>query len=142
MIAPAQGESTLTFVVAFSPQPQAVALPSFETTRTSAAASWRAFWEGGAMLDFSGSTDPRAWEIEERIIRSQYLMAAQMAGDVPPQESGLTCNTWYGKHHTEMIWWHAAHFALWGHDELLAPQPGLVPGPPARCAGAGRKAAA
>ena len=43
-----------------------------------------------------------------------------MAGEVPPQESGLTCNTWYGKHHTEMIWWHAAHFALWGHDGLLA----------------------
>jgi hypothetical protein len=47
-------------------------------------------------------------------------MAVQMAGDVPPQESGLTCNTWYGKHHTEMIWWHTAHFALWGNDELLA----------------------
>ena len=43
-----------------------------------------------------------------------------MAGDVPPQESGLTCSTWYGKHHTEMIWWHTAHFSLWGHDELLA----------------------
>ena len=47
-------------------------------------------------------------------------MAAQMAGAVPPQESGLTGSTWYGKHHTEMIWWHAAHFALWGNDELLA----------------------
>ncbi len=44
----------------------------------------------------------------------------QMAGDVPPQESGLTCSTWYGKHHTEMIWWHAAHFALWNQPELLA----------------------
>ena len=51
---------------------------------------------------------------------SQYLTAVQMAGDVPPQESGLTCSTWYGKHHTEMIWWHTAHFALWGHPELLA----------------------
>jgi hypothetical protein len=47
-------------------------------------------------------------------------MGAQMAGAVPPQESGLTCSTWYGKHHTEMIWWHTAHFALWGHDDLLA----------------------
>jgi hypothetical protein len=43
-----------------------------------------------------------------------------MVGAVPPQESGLTCATWYGKQHTEMIWWHTAHFALWGHDELLA----------------------
>jgi hypothetical protein len=46
-------------------------------------------------------------------------MAVQMAGEVPPQESGLTCSTWYGKHHTEMIWWHTAHFALWGSDALL-----------------------
>ena len=70
-------------------------------------------------MDFSGSTDPLAQKLEERIVLSQYLMAVQMAGDVPPQESGLTCSTWYGKHHTEMIWWHTAHFALWGHDELL-----------------------
>jgi hypothetical protein len=36
---------------------------------------------------------------------------------LPPQESGLTCNTWYGKHHTEMVWWHTAHFILWGRPE-------------------------
>jgi hypothetical protein len=71
------------------------------------------------MVDFSGSKDPRAAVLEKRVVHSQYLMAAQMAGDVPPQESGLTCNTWYGKHHSEMIWWHAAHFALWGRDRLL-----------------------
>ena len=81
---------------------------------------WGRFWRKSAALDFSGSTDPRANEIEKRVILSRYLMAVQMAGDVPPQESGLTCNTWYGKHHTEMIWWHTAHFALWGNDELLA----------------------
>ena len=47
-------------------------------------------------------------------------LAVPSAAQVPPQESGLTCNTWYGKHHTEMIWWHAAHFALWGRDSYLA----------------------
>jgi len=51
---------------------------------------------------------------------SRYLMAAQMAGHVLPQESGLTCSMWHGKHHREMIWWHMAHFALWGNDALLA----------------------
>jgi hypothetical protein len=71
-------------------------------------------------LEFSGSTDPRANEIEKRVVLSRYLMAAQMAGEVPPQESGLTCATWYGKHHSEMIWWHTAHFVLWGHEALLA----------------------
>jgi hypothetical protein len=95
-------------------------LPSFQQTLVASTVSWGKFWRHSAAVDFSGSTDPRANQIEERIILSRYLMAVQMAGDVPPQESGLTCNTWYGKHHTEMIWWHTAHFALWGNDDLLA----------------------
>ena len=33
---------------------------------------------------------------------------------MPPQETGLTCNSWYGKFHLEMHYWHAAHFASWG----------------------------
>ncbi len=84
------------------------------------AAHWERFWRAGAAVDFTGSTNPLAQKLERRIVLSRYLTAVQMAGDVPPQESGLTCSTWYGKHHTEMIWWHTAHFALWGHDELLA----------------------
>jgi len=35
---------------------------------------------------------------------------------MPPQETGLTCSSWYGKHHTEMVWWHMAHFVQWGRD--------------------------
>ncbi|HEX9785603.1 MAG TPA: hypothetical protein VGA56_23095, partial [Opitutaceae bacterium] len=77
------------------------------------------FWREGAAADFSGSTHPLAAKLEDRIILSRYLTAVQCVGEVPPQESGLTCNTWYGKHHTEMIWWHAAHFALWGRPDLL-----------------------
>ena len=38
---------------------------------------------------------------------------------MPPQETGLTCNSWYGKFHLEMHWWHAAHFALWNRFPLL-----------------------
>jgi hypothetical protein len=41
------------------------------------------------------------------------------AGNYPPQETGLTYNSWYGKPHLEMHWWHAIHFALWGRIELL-----------------------
>ncbi len=80
---------------------------------------WKKFWRETAAVDFSGSTNPLAAKLEERIILSRYLMAVQMAGDVPPQESGLTCSTWYGKHHTEMIWWHTAQFALWGQGAAL-----------------------
>ncbi len=54
-----------------------------------------------------------------RVVLSQYLTAIQCAGSLPPQETGLTCNSWYGKFHLEMHWWHAAHFALWGRTPLL-----------------------
>ncbi|WP_332367952.1 hypothetical protein [Spirosoma telluris] len=37
----------------------------------------------------------------------------------PPQETGLTYNSWYGKPHLEMHWWHAAHFAQWNRIDLL-----------------------
>lgn len=84
------------------------------------AAHWRDFWRSTAAVDFSGSTNPLAQKMEKRIVLSRYLMAVQNIGEVPPQESGLTCNTWYGKHHTEMIWWNTGHFALWGQPEALA----------------------
>lgn len=66
------------------------------------------------------STDKRAFELERRVVLSQYLTAIQCAGSVPPAETGLTCNSWYGKFHLEMHPWHAAHFPLWGRPELLA----------------------
>jgi hypothetical protein len=80
---------------------------------------WRQFWSGGGAVDFSGSSDKRAGELERRVVLSQYLTAIQCSGSAPPQETGLTCNSWYGKFHLEMHWWHAAHFALWGRTPLL-----------------------
>jgi protein-glucosylgalactosylhydroxylysine glucosidase len=82
---------------------------------------WDWYWTGGGAIDFEGSTDPRAKELERRIILSQYLMRAQEAGDYPPQETGLTYNSWFGKPHLEMHWWHAVHYALWGRTEFLEP---------------------
>lgn len=114
------GSSTLEFTVGFfRPGGAPASLPRWDEIVSASAAHWETFWRSGAAVDFSGSTDPRARTIEQRIVLSRYLMAVQMAGEVPPQESGLTCSTWYGKHHTEMIWWHTAHFALWGSDALL-----------------------
>ena len=46
-------------------------------------------------------------------------MKIQCSGSQPPQETGLTFNSWYGKFHIEMHWWHAAQFAYWGRLELL-----------------------
>lgn len=81
---------------------------------------WQQYWTNGAAVDFSHCTDPRAKKLERRVVLSQYLTAIQCAGSTPPQETGLTYNSWFGKFHLEMIWWHQAHFALWNHPEKLA----------------------
>ena len=109
----------LEFTVEFTPGTPDAA-PGAEQVRAESRAHWERFWSTGGAIDFSGSRDPRASELERRVVLSQYLTAIQFAGGFPPQESGLTNSTWYGKHNTEMVWWHAAHFAQWGRDELLA----------------------
>lgn len=87
--------------------------------RQASQAHWGEFWSAGGAIDLARSTDPRAQELERRIVLSQYLTAIQCSGAAPPQETGLTCNSWCGKFHLEMHWWHAAHFALWGRAHLL-----------------------
>jgi hypothetical protein len=94
-------------------------IPSFASTSSASINYWKGFWERGGAIDFSGSTDQRASELERRIILSQYLTAIQCAGNFPPQETGLTYNSWFGKPHLEMHWWHGVHFALWGRIDLL-----------------------
>jgi hypothetical protein len=118
-VLPTADTPALEIVLAFSPSPLPEGLPSVDETLSASAESWRDFWASGAAVDLSGSRDPRAAELERRVVLSQYLTAVQMAGDVPPQETGLTCSSWYGKHHTEMIWWHVAHFALWGREAFV-----------------------
>lgn len=88
-------------------------------TQKSSAAQWKQFWNSGGAIDFSGSTDKRAHELERRMILSQYLTRVNCSGPFPPQETGLTFNSWFGKPHLEMHWWHAVHFALWGRTELM-----------------------
>jgi hypothetical protein len=80
---------------------------------------WNRFWQTGGAIDLCGSQDPRWFELERRIVLSQYLTAIQDAGKNPPQETGLTYNSWEGKFHLEMHWWHEAHFALWNRLPLL-----------------------
>ncbi len=83
-------------------------------------ASWEQFWGSGGAVDLSESTDPRWKELERRVVLSQYVTAIQSRQQYPPQETGLTCDSyWYGKFHLEMHWWHSVHFALWGRLEYL-----------------------
>jgi len=80
---------------------------------------WKKYWQSGGFVDFSQCSDPRAKELERRVVLSQYLTQVNCAGSMPPQETGLTYNSWFGRPHLEMTWWHAVHFALWGRPEVL-----------------------
>jgi hypothetical protein len=99
--------------------PSSGALPSFAETRSRAKDFWNAYWQRGGFIDLSRSEDVRAFELERRIILSQYLLVIQSCGSVPPQETGLSCNSWYGKFHLEMYPFHTAWLALWGHTDIL-----------------------
>lgn len=92
---------------------------TFSETIQAAKQYWNNYWQNGAAVDFSKCKDKRAAELERRVLLSQYLLAVQCAGSTPPQETGLTYNSWYGKFHLEMIWWHQAQFALWNRPEML-----------------------
>ena len=80
---------------------------------------WHDWWQSGAIVDFSQCTDPRAQELERRVVLSQYLTQINCANNMPPQETGLTYNSWFGRPHLEMTWWHAVDFALWNHPENI-----------------------
>ena len=92
---------------------------SFSDTKSTSATYWKDFWTKGAAVDFSLCKDKRAKELERRVVLSQWLLAIQCAASTPPQETGLTYNSWFGKFHMEMIWWHQAWLPLWGHGQLL-----------------------
>jgi hypothetical protein len=116
---PGGNTDTITFMVLFSQQPHPGALPESAAAQAAVADYWHRYWSTGGVIDLSGSGDPRAAELERRIVLSQYLMAVNAAGTLPPQEEGLFSNSWYGKFHLEMHLWHEGQFALWGHPGLL-----------------------
>ena len=118
-IEPAAGSARFDCVVDFSPTRPTDPLPTVDATATASAQRWERFWTNGGTLDLAASSDKRATELERRIVLSEYLTAIQCAGTMPPQETGETFNSWFGKPHLEMHWWHAAHFPLWNRTEML-----------------------
>src|SRR5947199_642516 len=109
--AQSQQKSSLEFTVVFSPHPLSKSLPDVPATFAASREHWRRFWTTGGAIELADSRDSRAPELERRVVLSQYLTAIQCSGSKPPQETGLTVNSWYGKSHLELHWWHAAHFA-------------------------------
>jgi hypothetical protein len=116
------GDSLEVVVTLQGPPPAPAGAPSaagFGDVRDAAARWWESYWTTGAAVSFADSSDPRAEELERRVVLSQYLTAVNSAGATPPAETGLTYNTWTGKFHLEMHWWHAAHFPMWHRGHLL-----------------------
>ena len=112
-------DNKLNFTCQFTSQQPQTNNPTTAQTFTDARKYRNNFWKNGAAVDFSACTDPRAKELERRVVLSQYLLAVQCSGSTPPQETGLIYNSWYGKFHLEMIWWHQVQFALWNRPEML-----------------------
>ena len=115
----ATGSDSIQLVCEFSPGKPTGARTPFGSVAQQSADGWKTFWMKGGAVDFSGSTDARAAELERRIILSQYLLKINYGGSFPPQETGLTHISWYGKHNSEVYWWHTAQFYQWNHTELL-----------------------
>ena len=103
----------LEFVCLFSagavPEKTAVVRPAGSSSEH----AWKQFWHDGGAVDLSGSADPRAAELERRIVLSHYNTAVHCSGSLPSAETGLLFNSWYGKFHLEMHWWHGVHFTAW-----------------------------
>lgn len=116
---PARGDSVFAFSCVFARPPPQDSGKDFLSEDSLNRIAWKAFWLSGGAVDLLGSKDPRAKELERRIVLSQYLTRIQSVETYPPQETGLTYNSWYGKFHMEMHLWHEAHFALWNRTSLL-----------------------
>lgn len=114
-----QGSDSLSINFEFTAERPDETAISYTEVADLSSKTWKEFWEKGGVADFSGSTDPRASELERRIILSQYLLKVNYSGHFPPQETGLAHISWFGKHNSEVYWIHAAQFYQFNHTELL-----------------------
>ncbi len=119
LIQPTSSNGTFELSCKFSQSISKGFAVSFAAVKANSEQQWKKFWMSGGAVDFSATKDPRAFEMERRVVLSQYLTKVNCSSAYPPQETGLTYNSWYGKPHLEMHWWHAVHFAQWGRPELM-----------------------
>ena len=114
-------DDVLTFSAEYLPEAPQTPYSAYEYDQYHKATQryWHQWWNEGAIVDFSQCTDPRAKELERRVVLSQYLTQINCANNIPPQETGLTYNSWFGRPHLEMTWWHVVDFALWNRPETI-----------------------
>lgn len=119
-LTPHQGIPQLSFAATLAPA-QAKTVPTAQGVFNDSSTWWSSYWLRGGFISLPTTTSAQAYELQRRMILSQYLVTINSAGNnFPPQESGLTNNGWYGKFHLEMVVWHSLHFGLWGKEDLLA----------------------
>jgi len=112
-------DNLLTFSAEYLPAVPVTTPFEYDQYHKATQRHWHQWWTKGAIVDFSQCTDPRAHELERRVVLSQYLTQINCANNMPPQETGLTYNSWFGRPHLEMTWWHAVDFVLWNRPEVL-----------------------
>lgn len=121
LFSPEQKSDSWSFTVSFSKENK-IGKANYHKIKVNSFRQNDKFWKSGGIIDFSQTEDIRAFELERRMVTSLYLTKINCQGSSFPQETGLTYNSWYGKPHMEMAWWHGVHFALWGRPEILKRQ--------------------
>ncbi|KAI1311756.1 Six-hairpin glycosidase-like protein [Xylaria venustula] len=112
------GNGTIEFSANFSPEKQRAELPAVIQRRNTE--GWNHYWSQGGFVDVTSSPNPKADELQRRIILSQYHVRVNSAArGQSPQESGLMNNGWYGKFHMEEVFLHNAHWCTWGREEYF-----------------------
>ncbi|KAL1844465.1 hypothetical protein VTK73DRAFT_2465 [Phialemonium thermophilum] len=110
--------SSISFTAHFSPDRRLPDLPA--SIRRRNVAAWNEYWTEGGFVDITASTNPKADELQRRIVLSQYHMRVNSAATgQSPQESGLMNNGWYGKFHMEMLVWHHGQWSVWGRQQYF-----------------------
>ncbi len=122
ILSSSDGSDEIEFSTLFSEEMYENELPLLAETHENNSDSWTDFWKSGGTVDFSLCKDERAKELERRVVLSQYITKISGSGYYPPQETGLTFNSWYGKFHLEMVWWHSAQFANWQRSQYMEQQ--------------------
>jgi hypothetical protein len=84
----ASSETALHLAMSYAAVPGMPGALDFAALKSHAARAWPEFWQSGGIIDLAASTDPRAAELERRIVLSQYLTKVNAASNWIPQEEG------------------------------------------------------
>lgn len=85
-IVPRVPSASFSTVISYSLTPP-TRIPTVATVVEDSTTTWTGFWSSNGFIDvYTGSTDPRADELQRWIILLRYLMLVNEAGHTPPQE--------------------------------------------------------